>query len=57
MKDEDGIIVGKEELVVDRWKIEVLHSGTREEVENSKYRVGVNMTEETEEVACMSWRK
>ena len=50
VKDEDGMIVGKEELVVDRWKryFTGLYSGTREDVENC--RVGVGVTEETEEI-------
>ena len=50
VKDEDGMIVGEEELVVDRWKryFTELYSGTREDVENC--RVGVSVTEETEEI-------
>ena len=50
VKDEDGMIVGEEELVVDRWKryFTGLYSGTREVVENC--RVGVSVTEETEEI-------
>ena len=50
MKDEAGMIVGEEELVIDRWKryFTGLYSGTREDVENSK--VGVSVTEETEEI-------
>ena len=50
MEDEDGMIVGEEELVVDRWKryFAGLYSRTREDVENC--RVGVSVTEETEEI-------
>ena len=49
-KDEDGMILGKEELVIDRWNryFTGLYSGTREDVKNS--RVGVSVMEETEEI-------
>ena len=42
MKDEDGLIVGEGELVVDRWKryFTGLYEGEGEEVESSRVREG-----------------
>ena len=50
MKDEDGVIVGEEELVVDRWRrhFTKLFSGIREDVETS--RLGVSEMEEIKEI-------